>query len=305
MNRPLLWGIGLGFAFVSIMLEVLFFVSLANTLNDKIITSIIGGLMVACQFAFSGEAVKQWQLRNKPLSVILLLVVCVLFLVSVSGTAGYFESRFLSQNQQHIKNTDAYLMQKQTIAAYEAIAEQQTAKANAFDKEGNPINASRHLKLAQEAIEKAASAKKELALISTHNQTSIEAVAGITGGARFSMWYVLAVVVDLCPILCFVCLGVSSVSPISHPVAREVKEPIKKTSTVKKSRSKDIDSILKQTQEKIIRGDFGSEPGIRQVMEKTGVKSYTRIKGLFDQLQQSGHLARHENGRTFELTKGV
>lgn len=296
-NYPLLL-VGIGFAAISIILEMLFFISIAETTQDKVITASIGALMVVCQFLFAGEAVKQWQKQRFTFSTVLFGLVVVLFAISVSGTAGYFESRFNNKNIETAKSSDQYQLYMQTIKQFEQIAAMQTKRAEAFEVDGQPINAGRHSLLAQEATEKAQQAREKLLSMSPQSQTSTQAVVSFLDGSSFGIWYVLAVVVDLCPILCFMLLSVFEKNNekviIQKPISVQQKKQTPSQPENPRSK-KDIDKV----KEAIASGRFGENPGLRTVMRETGIKSYPKIRRVFDELIAEGKLIQDD--KTFKV----
>lgn len=309
-----LWIAGRGFALLSIILGVMFFAGFSTAWQDQLVAGSFAVLLGICQFTFVSEAVKHWE-SQRGLSCVLWLAVLSLFVVSVSGTAGFFESRLKSsQASAHLKS-DVYVMQLETVKQFQALSKEHRDKAAEFKKDGSPLNAAKQLRLAATATGKAQQALNILRVMpKAKGGSSAEAVANELGENRWLMWWVGAVTLDACALLCFCCVavGVDKKQTVEKNTAVfetvetvSEKTPVNKTVGVDKVAKKIVIENADEIKRDIENGKYGPKPGIRQVMRETGIKTYTKLKPVFDELEKSGVLKRAENNQGFELMGGA
>jgi hypothetical protein len=302
----ILWTVARGFALVSIILGVVFFAGFSEALPDQIISGSIAVLLGVCQFAFVTEGEKHWRADRKPLAVVLGCVVICLFLVSVSGTAGFFESRFETGQAKTHKNSDAYQMQKNTVNEYKALAALHREKSEQFNLDGSPLNSAKQLRKATRAIEAAQDATRVLLAMPQKSGSSAAALNKVLDGGRMGMWFMWAVLLDVCAVLCFYCVGVSAGS-------KKVKTETLKThraETPKTHRAETVGAVsadrlskIKEVKARISSGEFSETPGVRQVMRETGIKSNPLIKTAFNELEAANIVSQCPDTKTYSLVK--
>jgi len=295
-QNKLILLLGVILAGVSIMCEVLFFIDFTESVTDKVIATVTAVALVGCQFVFLGAAMHMARLKKTVLSILLSIALLFLLIISVSGTASFFESRFVSQNNINLKNSDVYLFQKQLISD---LGEQnkalKTAAITANDK-GNSWDAGRLLRSAQKAANSQADAINKLSSIQTTTKTAGASLAAFTGELRWGLWFVMAALVDICALLCFAvtnsyCSSVKiSKTSIKHNKQKKIKQAVI---------NEGIDEVIKN---EIINGKFGMSPRVRSVMTEHK-KGHSFIKNIFEDLIAMGVLERIEGGRTFNLVE--
>lgn len=208
-NKNILILTGLAFAFVSVTLEILLFVDFAQTQLDKALAGMTAGALVVCQFAFVGLAQKQWQ-TNKPFAVLIALTLIALFAISTTGTASFFESRFSNDFVSQTQNSTAYKLKIENINDLKTQKQMildtaKTAKAN-----GNNWYSGEQLKKANAINTQIENATQNLENTQIDKSTAGNTLGRALDGKRWVVWFVIAVIIDLCPLICFASIAGSS-----------------------------------------------------------------------------------------------
>lgn len=304
MNKTIILALGLVLALVSIVCEVMLFMDYAQTPFDKTIAGVTAGALVGCQFGFVAYAVNAWRNKRPVVAFALFFVISVLFFISVSGTASFFESRFSGEQETALKTSSEYETKMALVVGYQDQAKAFRAAALAANDKGNSWNAGRLLNKAQEASKMAQQENEKLLLIQPHAKTSGAALAAFSGQGRWGLWYAIAALVDLCPLLCFAIAVTPQSKSDSKPRAVSKIETHKKTVPTKpKNKKEDIAIKVAEVKKRISQGEFGETPGVRQVMRETGFKSNPLIKTAFNELEASGIVSQCPETKTYSLVK--
>ncbi|MEH6345021.1 MAG: hypothetical protein V7785_08050 [Bermanella sp.] len=299
-SRRLVLAVGCCLALVSMAAEIQLFVSYAISLPDKLFAGITALALVACQFIFVGLAIDMLRQKHFCLSALLALVTLVLFIISVSGTAAFFESRFTSVHQANRAQSDVYQLQLKLI---EDLTQQENiykSNALALKKVDKVTRAGLQIDKAVAVSKARASALLKLEKINATPTNAGSALVALMGEYRWLVWYVLAGLVDVCALLCFSVLAVCK-----QTQTQKVKKQFKKTAVVQikqyKQTQTDKLELAEKIKQDIIGGVFGDSPGVRRVMEAFNVKTHSVVAGVFGQLEVAGQIKRHANGRTWLL----
>ena len=311
-EKAILRVVALVLAFVSIASQVILFTDYGQGFVGKALLGLAAFGLVACQFVFVGVAVNVWRLDCYPLAVGLGFMVLVLFVVSVACSAAFLESNVSQDETKAMESGHVYKILSAQVEKYQELARSHQENGEALEAVNKITRAGGQYRLAVEASKKADSAIEKLMRLPAAVESSGGALIGAMAGYRWAVWGVMSALIDLCALFCF---GVLSVLKTQTHVKTQT--PVKtrkqeKTETgtpgekiTLENRQVGVSSDLAEIGEKIKAGFYGDSPGVRQVMRENDIKSYPPIKRLFDELQASGHLVRHENGRTFELKTGV
>ncbi len=304
----LVLAVGCCLALVSMAAEVQLFVSYAISLPDKVFAGITALALVACQFIFVGLAIDMLRQKYFCLSGLLALVTVVLFIISVSGTAAFFESRFTSMHQATRAQSDIYQLQLKLI---EDLTQQEAiykSNALALKKVDKVTRAGLQLDRSVQVSKARAEALLKLENIKAAPTNAGSALVALMGEYRWLVWYVLAGLVDVCALLCFSVLAVNKKTVQKQNThVQNTKKQYKQTCSVQTKPNKQTQTRIKQTEltekikQDIIGGVFGDSPGVRRVMEAFNVKTHSVVAGVFGQLEASGKIKRHDNGRTWGL----
>ena len=310
-KRRLVLAVGCCLALVSMAAEVQLFVSYAISLPDKLFAGITALALVACQFIFVGLAIDMLRQKHFCLSGLLALVTLVLFIISVSGTAAFFESRFTSMHQANRAQSDVYQLQLELIE--DLIQQEAIYKSNALalKKVDKVTRAGLQLDRSVQVSKAREKALLKLENIKAAPTNASSALVALMGEYRWLVWYVLAGLVDVCALLCFSVLAVNknTVQTVQKQNSRtqNTKKQHKHTCSVQTKPNNQTQTRIKQTEltekikQDIIDGVFGDSPGVRRVMEAFNVKTHSVVAGVFGQLEEVGKIKRHNNGRTWVL----
>jgi uncharacterized protein YpmS len=320
----LILAVGVCLALVSMVAEVQLFMDYAQKPNDKGLAALTALALVACQFLFVGLAIDMWRKKHFCLAAMLALVLLLLVLISVTGTAAFFESRFASTSQQSTVKSDQYKMQLTLIDDLEQQRQDYRRSANELSLTGNPLNAARKMAKAEKALEDKKAAIEKLATIKSAPANSGSALVDLAGNYRWLVWYTLAALVDVCALLCFAVLAVGKNKEVLQTQTVKVQTNTQ-TQTTKHTLKQTIDSQTQagptneqtarevtankkaeQAQEvkrQILSGFFGDEPGVRKVMEHFSIKTHSVVAAIFEELASSGDVRRHENGKKWLLVQ--
>ncbi len=312
----LVLAVGIALALVSMVAEVQLFMDYAQKPNDKGLAALTALALVACQFLFVGLAIEMWRKKHFGLAAMLFLVLLLLVLISVTGTAAFFESRFASTSQQSTVKSDQYKMQLVLISDLEQQRQDFRKSATDLSLSGNPLNAARKMAKAEKALEDKTAAIEKLAAIKSAPASSGSALVGLVGNYRWMVWYTLAALVDVCALLCFAVLAVSKNKQVlqtqlaTNTQTQTAKQTLGQTEAepTNEQTSTEVTATKKSEQatevkRQILSGAFGDEPRVRRVMDHFQIKTHSVVAGIFDDLARSGDVKRHENGRTWLLVQ--
>ncbi len=307
-SRRLVLAVGCCLAMVSMAAEVQLFVSYAISLPDKLFAGITALALVACQFIFVGLAIDMIRQKHFCLSGLLALVTLVLFIISVSGTAAFFESRFTSMHQANRAQSDVYQLQLKLI---EDLTQQEAiykSNALALKKVDKVTRAGLQLDRSVQVSKARTEALTKLENIKAAPTNAGSALVGLMGEYRWLVWYVLAGLVDVCALLCFsvlaVCKQTQQIVQKQNTQTQNTKNSTELHVLYKqKNKQTQIDrsELTEKIKQDIIDGVFGDSPGVRRVMEVFNVKTHSVVAGVFGQLEEAGKIKRHDNGRTWQL----
>ena len=308
-NRLVL-AVGCCLALVSMAAEIQLFVSYAISVPDKLFAGITALALVACQFIFVGLAIDMIRQKHFCLSGLLALVTLVLFIISVSGTAAFFESRFTSMHQANRAQSDVYQLQLKLI---EDLTQQEAiykSNALALKKVDKVTRAGLQLDRSVQVSKERAEALLKLENIKAVPTNAGSVLVALMGEYRWLVWYVLAGLVDVCALLCFSVLAVCNLQDQTNTQSQvskkqKTKKQIKGTFEAQTNKSKQMQTektdLAKKIKEDITSGIFGKSPGVRRVMEAFNIKTHSVVADVFGQLEEAGKVYRHENGRTWVL----
>jgi hypothetical protein len=300
-NKTIILILGLVLALVSIVCEVMLFMDYGQTVFDKTLAGITAGALVGCQFGFVAFAVNAWREYKIVNSMVLFCVIAVLFFISVSGTASFFESRFSGQQESALKNSSEYESQAALVLEYQDQAKALRLASKSADKSADK---GWLLTQAQQATKMAQQASEKLLIIQPQAKTSGATLAEFSGQSRWGLWYAIAVLVDLCPLLCFAItvtpqnkrdLKTKAVSKIETPKKEAIEKP--------QNKKQDMAQKIAVIKKRISAGDFGETPGVRQVMRETGIKSNPLIKTAFNELEAANIVSQCPDTKTYSLLK--
>lgn len=298
-EKWLLIAIGYCLALVSATCEVLLFIEQAEGI-DLLINSVTAVCLVGCQFVFVYVAMRFFKLKQLGIGIPMLLTVIVLFYVSVSGSASYFEARYNKLEQKSTAISDEYIELTELIRSYKSTSMRFEALADKEVSKGNNWQASQNQKQAAEANQKWQSALNSRGQIISSGQTGIEALAVNYQNNDSVIWYVYAILIDLCPLLCFAALGIlNQSSVVTKQDKRSTSEAVREHIEVVEVRSIFKDELYAVVANEISAGFYGERPSQRKVKERHNFNSNPRVKKLFDQLEENGVIARDDSGRTY------
>lgn len=285
----------LAFAFVltgvSIVCEVLFFIEQTTVVIDTIIAAIIGGSLVCFQFLFTAVATKFWYRGSYKLASVLFVITALLFTLSLSATASFFESRFQTSQQNQIHDSNDYKLNMALINDLTTQEKTLTDSANASTGLGNAWYAGQLLEKASEASEKRQTLINKLNNATAQNPDATTALVSLIGSGRWVLWVVLAGLVDLCPLIAFTAFAINETTNIKHktnkPPSQTKQQPQTNTKQVVRNTA-DIDDI-----KNVIKNMPSGVITVRAVMNEAKTSNYKIINKSFIQLHDEGVLTRN------------
>jgi hypothetical protein len=269
--------------------------------------------LVGCQFVFAYMLPVTFKQKRYFLWLFMLLSIAALFYVSVSGTASYFDARSSSLQHTSIKNSSDYTDINELIAGYKSESQHFESLAKEEDEKGNDWQASQNQKEAAKAKQKWLDALSLRMAMQPSNKTSTEALAKLHKGDENHFWYMLAVLIDFCPLLCFAALGGGRIKIVANekPDGAEPKDKFSVSKNNSKAieydarpqQSNDTDPLYSIIVHEIKQGKYGDKPVQRAVQENHGFNNPRRAKRLFDQLEIDGLVIRPEGSKMYTRTK--
>jgi hypothetical protein len=270
----------LALAMVSMVCSTLLWVDAMTHISDQLLAAIIGAGLVGCQYLLL--------LANLEGLAHQIRIVAVVTLLAFSGiaTAGWLESRYQQrlgseQNQtlvndlqlRRFNDLSRDIEQRQSLAGRDAELDYRRRAINVLD-----INAREDNKRQQIIHELNQDASPSAAVT----------LANHLGAGRWLLWSVLAVVLDVCPMLLFVSLARAPKRQPNSPQAP--KEPTQSSGN----------DLLHTLQQEIAANTYGQQPAITAVMKRHNLR-HPQARELFSQLIEHGHLKQTSANR-FERT---
>lgn len=286
----------LALAAVSMTCEIILFAGHTQTDLDTAIAVVTGAGLVGCQYLFAGLGAHLHRQRACLSALSVWLVTLALLVVSVSGSAGFFESRFQASNAQATQSSTGYQLRLQAIDALDQQANELTAAAQASRAQGNAWYAGQLLEQAQTLADKRQQQVAELSQVEATTKSSSTALAMATGEYRWALWWILAALIDLCPLLVFAVLA--GQKPPLQPAATAQTPQTTAAKQPRLANPAPVNTPSVRTIKARIRShELGDALGIRAAMRTFQTTNYPRTKQAFDELIDEGFLER--DGKLF------
>lgn len=307
-ERFIMLALALVLTAVSVVCEVLLFTEQTVMPIDTALAAIIGLALVCFQFLFAATASKFWQASKRLVAGVMYLITAVLFTISFSATAGFFESRFQESQQTQLHNSNDYKLKMSVIDDLEKQAKTLTDSANEAKQKGNNWYAGQLLIKATEASEKRRHAIAQLGNQTTPNTDATAALVSVIGAGRWALWIVLAALVDLCPLVAFACYAVRQ-TPVKTGVTDE-KTPSQTPEQQSQTPEQQTDENQTNSEtgrptldeiKQVIRQMPAGQIGVRAVMRTAETTNYNRTKQALEELTKEGFLTEENN--KYYLTK--
>ncbi|WP_111639941.1 hypothetical protein [Marinomonas shanghaiensis] len=305
-ERFTMLALALVLAAVSVVCEVLLFTEQTVMPIDTALAAIIGLALVCFQFLFAATAAKFWQASKRLIACAMYLITAVLFTISFSATAGFFESRFQENQQTQLYNSNDYKLKMSVIDDLEKQAKTLTDSANSEKQKGNGWYAGQLLIKAAEASEKRRSAIAQLSNQTAPNTDATTALVSVIGAGRWALWIVLAALVDLCPLVAFASYAVRQ-TPVKTGVTDEKtpnQTPEQQRPTVSQTPNEQPDESQTNAEtgrptldeiKQAIKQMPAGQVGVRAVMRTAETTNYQRTKQALEELKKEGFLTEENN----------
>jgi hypothetical protein len=290
-------------AAVSIACEVMLFTSQTNTPLDQALAAITGIALVGFQYVFAAIGARFYQARKTLLAMLLFLITAVLFAVSVSGTAGFFESRLQTSDQANTQDSTEYRLQLSTVESLDHQIAALTESAQVSKDAGNTWNAGKLLEQAAILNKQRIEAITALNQVETNQSTTVSALASLVGKYRWAFWFLLAALVDVCPVVAFAVHGVSTQTLFDNakttPEQKEKQQHRLPTDRKKQTPTRTGNTPSVEEIKDAVRKHPGGPVGIRLAMREVNTTNYQRTKQAFDELENEGVLVRVGKGYAY------
>lgn len=276
---------------VSAYCEVSLFVSFAGTTADQWLAGIFAGGMVAGQFLFVDQMATQWRSGQRKLAAAAAGAVLVLMLVSVSGTAFYFESRYQATVNQETTGSDEYQLVRGLIEAQQNSLNNLKRQAQQAEEKGNTWIAGQYRLKATEIEEQLPALFDRLQTADAGTGTA--AIIGNTmAGWRWAAWWLFGTIADLMPALAIVLLRNSKTAAvITEKQSDEQPEQAQENSETA-DHNDSLQGLIDRT---------GAMPSWSQLRARGW--GYTRYKREREQLEQAGVI--RQKGQGWEVVKAA
>lgn len=303
-EKTIMLTLALVLAAVSVVCEVLLFTEQTVMPIDTALAGIIGFALVCFQFLFSAIASKFWQSKKHFHALVMFSITTILFAISLSATAGFFESRYQENRQTQIQSSNDYQLKMSVIDDLTTQQKTLTESADVATKNGNAWYAGQLLLKASETNEKRRDVIEQLNTTNTQNTDATTALVSVFGAGRWVLWIILAALVDLCPLVAFASYSISA-TPVKTSITTPKtlnqtpeETPNTQTETLKQNETgrPTLDEI-----KQAIRGMDKGEVGVRASMRKAETTNYNRTKQALEELHKEGFLTK-ENDKYY-LTK--
>ena len=264
--------------------EIILFTSFTTTTTDQTLAAVFAAALVAAKPILAAAA-KQHANTNKTLAAICAALALPLILVSIAGTATYFESAYQTKNTTEQHNSTEHKNTAALIAAKRKTADQLKASAAKSTAAGNTWSAG-------QMLQQAAAIETELANITTAPATpaSPATIAGsILNNYRWAAWLTVALLADLLIIVAVLLLNENKQQNTEQtPEKQQHKQPAEQKP---EQRDTWLTEYISQHR---------TMPTVRQA-QAAGI-SYARYKAEADTLTKAGTLQPKANGRGWQLT---
>lgn len=307
-ERFIMLALALVLAAVSVVCEVLLFTEQTVMPIDTALAAIVGLALVCFQFLFAALAPKFWQASQRTIAGVMYLITAVLFAISLSATAGFFESRFQENQQTQLHNSNDYKLKMSVVDDLEKQEKTLTDSANAAKEKGNAWYAGQLLMKASEASENRRTVIGQLSNETTPNTDATTALVSVIGAGRWALWIVLAALVDLCPLIAFSCYALrqtpvkTGIANIQIPIQTQAKQSQTPTEQPKDSQTNsDNGHPTPDEIKEAIKQMPAGQIGVRASMRHAETTNYQRTKQALEELTKEGFLTEESN--KYYLTK--
>jgi predicted secreted protein len=296
-------------ALVSIACSAILWSSYAVSTLDTVIASFTAAALVLCQYLFFINA----RHHTRAMKHAHTAAVAVLYITSCAATVGWLESRYQANSRTELQADSSYTTQQATqqqrLADLAASIQQLRTLAATDTENGYRARAARLLRQAQQQDDTRAQILRELNSLNHQTSTSSSnagtALANGLNSWRWLLWALLALLVDLCPMLCF-----AHVAHTFTPVQRTTDTTETTTATPETTQPKPAPALpataethpaTEHIQARIINGEA---PAMRSFIgnEFNGKKlRHADLTQIFTTLEQRGIIRRQ--GNRFEPTE--
>lgn len=276
-------------ALVSIACSAILWSSYAITTLDTAIASATAAALVLCQYLFFINA----RHHTGGVKHAHTAAVAVLFITSCAATIGWLESRYQANTRTDLQADSTYTAQQQRLADITASIQQLRQLAASDADNGYRARASRLLATAEQQDETRATILRELNTYTTTAGNAGTALANGLSGWRWMLWALLALLVDLCPMLCFAHVA----QTVSATVTTDKQQP--ETPAQQQPKAAPAQAATPETHPATdhiqARIQTGEEPTVRSFIgtEFNGKKlRHADLTQIFSSLEQRGVIAR-------------
>lgn len=302
LYRTCLKAIVIIFGFVSASTMLLFCISLTTDTTGQVITAIVGLGIVLAQYVFSAKI--QQDKNNGQYDIATIAVTAVIFCASILGTWSWLESEFNTNNKTSNQTSDRYLDNRTLIAMKTTTAQSHIDQAKEYKQKGNYTGQAR--KSTKEAdkvlaeIELLMQNSNNLPAATTGN--SSQDMANALGDWRWIAWLILALIIDLCPVIAI--LELRSLGPVKVTPNESDTLASATDATAPLEYLQNLGDISKQHWQfaavvaALRNGTV--KPG-KNVIQKQFNLGTATVDRLFEQLIQLEVIKRTEGKRTYEL----
>tara|TARA_R110001606_G_scaffold71219_1_gene162947 strand:+ start:27534 stop:28496 length:963 start_codon:yes stop_codon:yes gene_type:complete len=311
-ERFIMLALALVLAAVSVVCEVLLFTEQTVMPIDTALAAIVGLALVCFQFLFAALAPKFWQASQRTIAGVMYLITAVLFAISLSATAGFFESRFQENQQTQLHNSNDYKLKMSVVDDLEKQEKTLTDSATAAKEKGNAWYAGQLLMKASEASENRRTVIGQLSNETTPNTDATTALVSVIGAGRWALWIVLAALVDLCPLVAFSCYAMRQ-TPVKTGITDDqipnqtpqetpsVKPNAEQNTQTDEAKHNETGRPTLEEIKQAIKSMESGEIGVRASMRHAETTNYQRTKQALEELTKEGFLTEENN--KYYLTK--
>lgn len=285
---------GVTFAAISIYCSALLWWSFADTTIDQVIAAAIGAGFVACQCLFHSNG-------NY-------IATIILFIISAAATIGWIESRYdaiktteLSSDSSYGEKTKTLTELNNTLALQNLSARNDLANT-AINFTGRANRTLAQAKQTQNSIKQIELEINQLKNAHPSSEKSGSAIANSLNEYRWGLWFLLAAMIDIIPMICFKIVKTETTSEtLKKPFQPSLQESLQPSSqlgatteTLLATQTQSADPLLQILQQEIINGVWGETIPMKRIMAKHNAR-HARLKPIFDQLIEFNIIERHGN----------
>lgn len=271
--------------------EITLFVSFTANQHDAILAAVFAAALVLAKPLLANAATDQIRAGNKMLASACTALVLPLMVVSIAGTALYFETAYQQTaateqtTSAEYKNTaDLIDAKRQSAEALKANAEKSTAKGNTW--------------AAGQYLLKAADIENELAALNATaaNVTANTSAATITGNTlnqyRWAAWLTFALLADLLIIVAVILLNTKTTEQNKQPKTPANKQNSAQKQTIEKCQPEQY-WLTKQI------SSTGKVPTVREA--KAAGITYVSYKQTIERLIDAGTIEQKPAGKGWQV----